>query len=62
VSLKPEFFRSLLEGSLAADPNDVVPYKILRPVVDSVAEVVASRLKLFDAQLASEEMQVSTGP
>jgi fructose-bisphosphate aldolase, class II len=55
-------WRQSLEGSLAADPNDVVPYKILRPVVDSVAEVVASRLKLFDAQLASEEMQISTGP
>jgi hypothetical protein len=33
---------------LAAQPNEVVPYKILRPVVDSVAEVVGSRLKLFN--------------
>ena len=41
-------WRRSLEGSLAAQPNEVVPYKILRPVVDSVAEVVGCRLKLFD--------------
>ena len=41
-------WRRSLEGSLAAQPNEVVPYKILRPVVDSVAEVVGSRLKLFN--------------
>jgi fructose-bisphosphate aldolase class II len=41
-------WRRSLEDSLAAQPNEVVPYKILRPVVDSVAEVVGSRLKLFN--------------
>jgi fructose-bisphosphate aldolase, class II len=41
-------WRRSLEGSLAAQPNEVVPYKILRPVVDSVAEVVSSRLRLFN--------------
>lgn len=41
-------WRRSLEGSLAAQPNEVVPYKILRPVVDSMAEVVGSRLKLFN--------------
>ena len=41
-------WRRSLEGSLAAKPNEVVPYKILRPVVDSVAEVVGSRLRLFN--------------
>ena len=41
-------WRQSLEGSLTAQPNEVVPYKILRPVVNSVAEVVASRLKLFN--------------
>jgi fructose-bisphosphate aldolase class II len=41
-------WRKSLEGSLAADRNEVVPYKILRPVVDSVAQVVGSRLRLFD--------------
>jgi fructose-bisphosphate aldolase, class II len=41
-------WRRSLEGSLVAEPNEVVPYKILRPVVDSVAEVVRSRLRLFN--------------
>ena len=41
-------WRRSLEASLAAHLNEVVPYKILRPVVDSVAEVVVSRLTLFD--------------
>ena len=29
-------------------PYQVVPYKILPPVVDSVKQVVSSRLRLFD--------------
>ena len=41
-------WRRSLEGSFAAQPNEVVPYKVLRPVVDSVAEVVGSRLRLFN--------------
>lgn len=40
-------WRRSLESSLAAQPNEVAPYKILFPVVDSLAEVVGSRLKLF---------------
>jgi fructose-bisphosphate aldolase, class II len=43
-------WKKSLERSLAADPEDVVPYKILRPVVDSVAQVVGSRLRLFNEQ------------
>jgi len=43
-------WRQSLEGSLAAQPNDVVPYKILSPVVNSVAEVVGSRLRLFNEE------------
>ena len=42
-------WRRSLEKSLAKDPNEVVPYKILRPVVGAVNEVVRSRLALFDA-------------
>src|SRR5262249_29657483 len=34
----------------APDANEVVPYKILRPVVDSVKQVVSSRLRLFHGQ------------
>lgn len=41
-------WRKSLERSLAADPKQVVPYKILHPVVDYVAQVVGSRLRLFN--------------
>jgi fructose-bisphosphate aldolase, class II len=40
-------WRESLTESLARDSNEVVPYKILRPVVDSVKQVVSSRLRLF---------------
>ena len=43
-------WRRSLEESLARDPNEVVPYRILRPVVDSVKQVVRSRLRLFHSQ------------
>lgn len=41
-------WRRSLENSLAGKPDEVVPYKILPPVVDAVREVVQSRLKLFN--------------
>jgi fructose-bisphosphate aldolase, class II len=40
-------WRRSLDSSLAGRPNDVVPYKILPPVVASVTEVVKSRLSIF---------------
>jgi fructose-bisphosphate aldolase, class II len=43
-------WRKSLEENLARDTNEVVPYKILRPVVDSVKQVVSSRLKLFQGE------------
>lgn len=43
-------WRRSLEASLLARPNEVAPYKILRPVLDSVAAVVGSRLRLFDGK------------
>ena len=46
-------WRESLGESLARDPNEVVPYKILRPVVDSVKQVVSSRLKLFHGEAVS---------
>jgi len=49
-------WRRSLEGSLARQPNEVVPYKILPPVVDSVKQVVASRLKLFSAERTPKKM------
>ena len=41
-------WRQSLEESLGKDPNEVAPYKILGPVVDSVKRVVSSRLRLFN--------------
>ncbi len=51
TELRVAWRRSLAE-SLARDPNEVVPYKILRPVVDSVKQVVSSRLRLFHGEAA----------
>jgi len=44
---------------LKRQPNEVVPYKILPPVIDSVKEVVASRLKLFTGQPTGTEVRVA---
>jgi fructose-bisphosphate aldolase, class II len=52
-------WRRSLEGSLSSQPNEVVPYKILPPVMDAVKQVVSSRLKLFNANLTSQEMHLS---
>ena len=49
-------WRESLGESLARDSNEVVPYKILRPVVDSVKQVVSSRLRLFHGQPISPEV------
>jgi fructose-bisphosphate aldolase, class II len=42
-------WRQSLEASLARNANEVVPYKILPPVIDAVKEVVLARLKLFNS-------------
>jgi fructose-bisphosphate aldolase class II len=47
-------WRRSLDDSLARDRNQVVPYRIQRPVVDAVAGVVSARLRLFTAQHAGE--------
>ena len=52
TELRVAWRRSLGE-SLARDPNEVVPYKILRPVVDAVKQVVSSRLRLFHGEAVS---------
>jgi fructose-bisphosphate aldolase, class II len=46
-------WRRSLDESLGRDSNEVVPYKILRPVVDAVKQVVTSRLRLFHGDPAS---------
>jgi fructose-bisphosphate aldolase, class II len=43
-------WRNGLEDGLARHPDEVVPYKILPTAVDSVRQVVASRLRLFNRQ------------
>ena len=37
-----------LKKSLAENPNETTPYKILQPAVDAIEKVVESRLKLFN--------------
>ena len=53
-------WRQSLEGSLKRQPNEVVPYKILPPVVDSVKQVIGSRLKLFRGQRPLDESPLVT--
>jgi len=48
-------WRESLGESLARDSNEVVPYRILRPVVDSVKQVVSTRLRLFHGQPISPD-------
>jgi fructose-bisphosphate aldolase, class II len=48
-------WRESLDKSLARDTNEVVPYKILRPVIDSVKQVVSSRLRLFHGEPVSSD-------
>ena len=40
-------WREGLESALSTQPNEIVPYKILPPVIDSVKRLVAARLALF---------------
>jgi acetyl esterase len=41
-------WKQSLERTIASDPKQVVPYRILGPVVDSVKQVVGERLRLFN--------------
>jgi fructose-bisphosphate aldolase class II len=43
-------WRRSLEDRLAAEPHEVVPYRIFAPVVDSVKQVVGSRLSQFTSE------------
>jgi len=40
-------WRRGLDGALAKEPNEIVPYKLLPQVVDSVKQAVEARLALF---------------
>jgi len=54
-------WRQSFAESLARDPNEVVPYKILRPVVVAVQQVVSSRLRLFHGEPVSPGAVGSAG-
>ena len=43
-------WRRGVEAGLAADPNEIAPYKILGPAVEAVKRVVGSRLELFSSK------------
>jgi fructose-bisphosphate aldolase, class II len=43
-------WRRGLDAALGKQPNEIVPYKLLPQVVDSVREVVAARLDLFNTR------------
>jgi fructose-bisphosphate aldolase, class II len=42
-------WRKGMDAALAKQPDEIVPYKLLAPVVDSVKQVVSARLALFSA-------------
>jgi len=54
-------WRESLEASLAKQPGEVVPYKILPPVIEAVKEVVLSRLRLFNGEgLAAQRVELES--
>ncbi|MFC1623599.1 ketose-bisphosphate aldolase [Patescibacteria group bacterium] len=40
-------YREALEKSLKENPDEIAPYKIMKPVVESMEEVIKKRLRLF---------------
>jgi fructose-bisphosphate aldolase class II len=54
-------WRRSLDDSLARNPEEVVPYRILRPVVASAKEVISARMSLFANNHASEEAAQNLG-
>jgi fructose-bisphosphate aldolase class II len=48
-------WRRGLETALASHPDEVVPYKLLPPAIDSVKQLVASRLALFSAGMGQSQ-------
>jgi len=42
-------WRHGLDDALAKQPNEIVPYRVLPPAVDSVKRIVAARLALFSS-------------
>ena len=43
-------WRRGIEAGLAAEPNEVAPYKLLKPALEAVKKVVSERLQLFSSK------------
>ncbi|HEX9058630.1 MAG TPA: class II fructose-bisphosphate aldolase [Clostridia bacterium] len=43
-------WRKGIESALQSNPNEVVPYKLMKPAYDEIKEVVLRRLKLFSGK------------
>ncbi len=43
-------YRESLERSLSGDAEQIAPYKIMKPVVEKMGEVISGRLKLFSGK------------
>jgi fructose-bisphosphate aldolase class II len=41
-------WRRGMEASLAANPNEIAPYKLFPPIIDGIQKIVENRLKLFN--------------
>jgi len=41
-------YRQAMENSLKANPNELAPYRLMKPVVEAIQEVVEQKLKLFN--------------
>jgi fructose-bisphosphate aldolase class II len=46
-----------MEASLAKRPSEMVPYKVLPDVVESIRQVVYSRLRLFNTARSGVEVR-----
>jgi fructose-bisphosphate aldolase, class II len=52
-------WRHGLEQALAKQPEEIVPYKVLPPAIESVKQVATSRLKLFNEARQKEEKRTA---
>lgn len=43
-------YRTALDSSLTADPEQIKPYNIMQPVVEAVQEVVETKMRLFNGE------------
>jgi fructose/tagatose bisphosphate aldolase len=50
-------WRRGMEAALARRPGEVVPYKVLPDVVESIKQVVVSRLQLFNTARSAAGMR-----